>query len=190
MAADLNLTKEFFDKQEADDTLQKIREQYLASKKNLQMLMMKQNEESSTSPRSAERVRIESPIRRYENLGQLSAPSLERNTADNVLLMNEVRALKRMALDQQAEIRKLTNDLLLQKNTTNELQNKVLSLQSHVNFLENDLLNYCDRLSSNSMTTPSSATQTGSGAESFGRYSYSPSIEDNTTRLIHISKPR
>lgn len=189
MVADLNLTKEFFDRQETDDTLQRIREQYLASKKNLQVLMMKQNEEASNSPRNSERLRNDSPVNHYESMVPSGGPGLGGPSTDNVILMNEVRSLKRMALEQQSQISKLTNDLIIQKNTTSELQNKVLGLQSHVDFLENDLFNYCERLSSHSVTTPSTATHM-SGARSFTPHPYSPTIEDNTTRLIHISKPK
>lgn len=188
MVSDLNLTKEFFDRQETDDTLQRIREQYLASKRNLQVLMKKQNEEALKSPRDTEELRNKSPMNRYEPVGLPNPATLEGPSADNVILMNEVRSLKKMAIEQQGQIRRLTNDLLIQKNTTSDLQNKILSLQSHVNFLENDLFSYCDRLSSHSVTTPSTATHMGS-VRSFTPHPYSPTIEDNTTRLIHISKP-
>lgn len=186
MAGNSNLTREFFEKQEVDDTLQKIREQYLASKKNLQVLMKKQNEESP-------KMRIDSPVRPVKSsnftngdgpVGVAKGPS-----ADDLILLNEVRSLRRMTVEQQQQLRMVTNELLVQKRTTAELQNKIVNLQSQVTFLESNFLNYNENFSPRRNEIPSPVVHR-TEPRNFSPSPYSPPIEDNTMKLIQISKPR
>lgn len=185
MAGDSNLTKEFFERQEVDDTLQRIREQYLASKKNLQELMKKQNDGSPKTQNFSPAVKDLDPVGAFRNSG---AP-VARNSSDDHVLLNEVRSLKRLTIEQQQLIRQTTNELLIQKRTTAELQNKILNLQSQVSFLESNLFNYYENLAPQAhaaSSVPPQRTQT----RSFSPSPYSPPLEDNTMRLIQISKPK
>lgn len=204
MIADLNLTKEFFDKQETDDTLQNIRKQYLASKKNLHDLMLKQNESNDNMKYENDRIRKEPSLKPLSSLGVTGAPSVPAPegagavpVADNFILLNELRSLKNCVYEQQSQIRKLTNDLQLQKNFSFELQSKVLQLQSHVKYLESDMVNYFENASTvpHSISAPSTATATTTTTTQFplhnkSIYSYSPSVDDNTTKLIQMSEPK
>lgn len=179
MAGNSNLTREFFEKQEVDDTLQRIREQYLASKKNLQVLM-KQSDETSTSPKLANEAPVpKDPVSSIKR-------SNERALDESVLL-NEVRSLKRLTVEQQSQVRKLTNELLMQKRTTSELQSKILNLQSQVAFLENHFLNFYENLAPQTNAVPSVHRPE---SRNYSPAPYSPPIEDNTMRLIQISKPK
>ncbi|QLQ81487.1 hypothetical protein HG537_0F02480 [Torulaspora globosa] len=183
MVGDSNLTREFFERQEVDDTLQRIREQYLASKKNLQELMKKQNEENSKAKNF-------SPSLKDSGIGVGDGSGVVRgSSADDVLLLNEVRSLKRLTIEQQQLIRETTNELLIQKRTTAELQNKILNLQSQVSFLQSNFFQFYDNLSSQAHAAASVPTQT-TQTRSFSPSPYSPPLEDNTMRLIQISKPK
>lgn len=186
MVADLNLTREFFDRQEADDTLQNIRKQYLASKKNLHDLMQKQSENNDGMKYENGRIRKE-PSPAPSGAGEPPGAPV----ADNYILLNELRSLKSCVYEQQAQIRKLTSDLQLHKNFSFELQNKVVQLQSHVRYLESDMINYFENASTvpHSISAPSTAT-TQFPLHNKSMYSYSASVDDNTTKLIQMSEPK
>ncbi|QLL30908.1 hypothetical protein HG536_0A07230 [Torulaspora globosa] len=192
MAGDSNLTREFFEKQEVDDTLQRIREQYLASKKNLQELMKKQNEERPTTKNFSPALKDLDPVGAFRNSSigvRDGAPAARGPTADDLVLLNEVRSLKRLTIEQQQLIRQTTNELLIQKRMTAELQNKILNLQSQVSFLESNFFNYHESVSPQAHATPAVPPQR-TQTRSFSPSAYSPPLEDNTMRLIQISKPK
>lgn len=192
MVADLNLTREFFDRQEADDTLQNIRKQYLASKKNLHDLMLKQSENNDSMKYENDRIRKQpSPAPSGAGAGAGAGAPPGAPVADNYVLLNELRSLKSCVYEQQAQIRKLTSDLQLQKNFSFELQNKVVQLQSHVKYLESDMINYFENASTvpHSISAPSTAT-TQFPLHNKSMYSYSASVDDNTTKLIQMSQPK
>lgn len=182
-----DITREFFDRPENDDTLQNIRRQYLESKKNLQDLMRKQNQngeeeagftaaqDMATDDQSSKiRRGFKSPLKPREMMTE------NRPTSDNLIMMNEVRSLKSLVYEQQAQIRRLQADLRIRKNTEFEFERMILQFQSQLKVLREELVEV-KQLNSYRM------------GNSRGNYDdrnvtfESPPLDDSTTRLIQIS---
>lgn len=146
-----NLTKEFFDIQETDDTLQKIRRQYLESKKNLDNLMMKKQ-----SPANTEEFKILSfskpeiqkhtnselddklrrELRGFPIQSSTKAAAPRKETADDLIILNEIRSLKNIINEQRSLVYNINNDLQVQRSISYQLQSKVESMESHIRHLE------------------------------------------------------
>ncbi|CAR28530.1 hypothetical protein ZYGR_0S01630 [Zygosaccharomyces rouxii] len=187
-----DLTREFFDRPENDDTLQNIRRQYLESKRNLQDLMMKQNQNGDADADDAVGVGIgvgigggvndqsakirrgfKSPLKPKEVMME------NRPTSDNLIMMNEVRSLKSLVYEQQAQIRRLQADLQFQKNSEFEFQRSILQFQSQLKNLRDEFAEF----------KLSKSYNIDNNQDHYNRnVSFeSPPFDDSTTRLIQIS---
>lgn len=184
------LTREFFDRTETDDTLQNIRKQYLASKKNLHDLMLKQSTLSNSHNPSPVRTQ---PPQVVPSEPPRASPNFHSNfqvPADDLIILNELRSLKTIVNEQQGQIKRLSHDLQTTRNLNFQLQDKVSHLQNHIGYLESDMMNFLGNARSfQSMTAPSSAT-TPSTTTYRSSTSYQTGMEDNTTRLIQMSGPK
>ncbi|GCF00102.1 hypothetical protein ZYGM_002784 [Zygosaccharomyces mellis] len=182
-----DVTREFFDRPENDDTLQNIRKQYLESKKNLQELMMKQNQDGDdddvvvaadglgTDNQSAKiRKGFKSPLKPKEVMME------NRPTSDTLIMMNEVRSLKNLVYEQQAQIRRLQADLQFQKNSEFEFQRIILQFQSQIKALRDELIEVKD------LKTYRFDNSRGNYDDRSVSFESAP-FDDSTTRLIQIS---
>ncbi|GAV54936.1 hypothetical protein ZYGR_0AS02590 [Zygosaccharomyces rouxii] len=181
-----DLTREFFDRPENDDTLQNIRRQYLESKKNLQDLMMKQNQNGDDDVAAATdsigindqsakiRKGFKSPLKPKEVMVE------NRPTSDNLIMMNEVRSLRSLVYEQQAQIRRLQADLQFQKNSEFEFQRMILQFQSQLKNLRDELAEL--------RNLKNYRFDNNRGIDDDRSVSFeSPTFDDSTTRLIQIS---
>lgn len=173
------ITREFFDRPENDDTLQNIRRQYLESKRNLQDLMMKQGEDE-TKVRTEFASSLKAPAREPENK---PLPS------ENLMLINEVRSLRSLIFEQQAQIRRLQADVQAHQNAEFKLRQGFSEMQSRLRILEADVAATHRDYSSPSPQRPLAAFSPATHYPSYRSPLESPTVDDNTTRLIRISGP-
>lgn len=178
-----DLTREFFDRPENDDTLQNIRKQYLESKRNLQDLMLKQNDNEDVIDQSSKiRKEFKSPLKPKE----IVVDNKPTTTSDNLIMMNEVRSLRSLVYEQQAQIRRLQTDLQSQKDSEFEFQRTILQFQSQLKNLGDEMaeLRHLQSYSDNSRDYRYSNINRPSESPS------SPPFDDSTTRLIQVSGRR
>ncbi|EDO17043.1 hypothetical protein Kpol_530p13 [Vanderwaltozyma polyspora DSM 70294] len=153
---EISLTKEFFDRQEVDDTLQNIRKQYLESKKNLQKLVMMKQSPANTEefkvpsipkqkpPKPTRPSDIDEKLRRELRSSRVTTNTVENTPAplgketitDTLILVNEVRSMKNIIQEQRAMIRDLSQDLQVQRSMSYELQSKIHRLEAHIRQVE------------------------------------------------------
>lgn len=173
------ITREFFERPENDDTLQNIRRQYLESKRNLQDLMMKQGDEETKI--------------RTEFVSSSKTPREPENKpvpSDSLMMMNEIRSLRSLVYEQQAQMRRLQADLQSHKNAEFDLQHNFTQLQSQVRVLEADLAAMRRNYMSPQPPQPLASYVPPSHYPEYRSPLDSPIMDDNTTRLIRISGPR
>ena len=200
-----NLTKEFFDIQETDDTLQKIRRQYLESKKNLDNLMMKKQ-----SPANTEEFKILSfskpeiqkhtnselddklrrELRGFPIQSSTKAAAPRKETADDLIILNEIRSLKNIINEQRSLVYNINNDLQVQRSISYELQSKVESMESHIRHLEWEITSSKnDEVRQSSNTYNSTFDNTGHHNSTFDNTGHHNSTQTGTWRSYATTAP-
>lgn len=170
-----NIT-EFLNRPETDDTLQNIRKEYLASKKNLKDLL---NSSPASGPRPQQQQqqqeqRLPTPpsltisSKEDERLRQQLRDALNNEPKPQRLQpplasLNEIAYLRKIVHEQQAQLQSLTQELHNQKSFNYSLQSRLLMVEDYVKHLESTVTSGNNhslrtRINPSSLSAPSSSS--------------------------------